>query len=105
MPKIYKLFGIIFLFYSHDHEPVHIHARKAGRESKAEIMIENGVIISIKIKNVQGKLPLIGSDMKNFKAFVEWKKEDIRQKWIDFYINKITPEMEEYLEIGKKEGV
>ena len=100
MPKIYKLFGIIFLFHSRDHAPVHIHARSADRESKAEIVIENGIIIAVKIKTVKGKKPLIGTDKKNFIAFVEWKKEDIRQKWIDFYVNKITPKMEEYFEIG-----
>jgi len=96
MPKIYKYFGIIFLFYSKDHEPVHIHGQKSGRESKAELIIENGKVISIKIKPVAGKLPLINQDRKKFLTFVEAKAEDIKQKWIDFFVNKITPEMEEY---------
>jgi len=29
-------------------------------------------------------------------TFVETKTNDIKQKWIDFFVNKITPEMEEY---------
>ena len=96
MPKIYKYFGIIFLFYSRNHEPVHIHGQKSGRESKAELIIENGKVISIKIKSVTGKLPLTSQDRKKFLTFVEAKADDIKQKWIDFFVNKITPEMEEY---------
>ena len=40
MPKIYKYFGIVFLFHARDHQPIHIHGRKKGAESKAEIIIK-----------------------------------------------------------------
>lgn len=28
MPKIFEYFGFIFLFYSNEHDPVHVHANK-----------------------------------------------------------------------------
>ncbi|HWX43134.1 MAG TPA: DUF4160 domain-containing protein [Blastocatellia bacterium] len=42
MPKLYEYFGIIVLFYSNEHEPVHVHGKRQGRETKAELVIENG---------------------------------------------------------------
>lgn len=27
MPKIYDYLGIVFLFYSNEHEPLHVHAK------------------------------------------------------------------------------
>ncbi|MGM9778134.1 MAG: DUF4160 domain-containing protein, partial [Prevotella sp.] len=28
MPKIFEYFGLIFLFYSNEHEPIHVHVMK-----------------------------------------------------------------------------
>lgn len=27
MPKLYDYFGLVFLFYSHEHEPIHVHGK------------------------------------------------------------------------------
>ena len=27
MPKIYEYFGLIFYFYSNEHEPIHVHVK------------------------------------------------------------------------------
>ena len=37
MPTIFTLFGLRFLFYSDDHEPVHVHICNAGREAKYNV--------------------------------------------------------------------
>ncbi len=42
MPKLYEYFGLIILFYSNEHEPIHVHGKYQGQESKAEIIFENG---------------------------------------------------------------
>ena len=49
MPKIYEYLGILIFFYSNEHEPIHVHARKGENESKAEFVIENGKISEMKI--------------------------------------------------------
>ncbi|MGH2574616.1 MAG: DUF4160 domain-containing protein [Ignavibacteria bacterium] len=36
MPKLYEYFGIIILFYSNDHEPIHVHGKYQDQESKAK---------------------------------------------------------------------
>ena len=47
MPKLYEYLGIIVLFYSNEHEPIHVHGRRHGHESKAELTIENGKVVQI----------------------------------------------------------
>ena len=50
MPKIFEYLGIIIMFYSNEHEPIHIHGQRGEYESKAEFYIENGEIIEKKSK-------------------------------------------------------
>ena len=37
MPTIFTLFGLRFMFYSDDHEPVHVHICNSGREAKYNV--------------------------------------------------------------------
>ena len=95
MPKLYEYLGIIILFYANKHEPVHVHGRKAGKESKAEITVKDGTEYIITLKTVSGKPPLDNNDLKEFKNFVTVYAEKIVQKWIDFFVlNKpVSPEI------------
>ena len=49
MPKRYDYLGIVVLFYSNEHEPVHVRGRRQGRESKAELIIENGRVVRVRL--------------------------------------------------------
>ncbi len=71
MPKIYEYFGLIFLFYSNEHEQVHVHGRYQNKESKAEIIYEDGKFFGIRIAEVKGKEPLYPVNMKKFRKVVE----------------------------------
>ncbi len=86
MPKIFEYLGIVILFYSNEHEPIHIHGKYQAFESKGEFIIKNGMITRIDIKNVKGKKPLQKKELKEFQKFIETFKEDIVQKWIDYFI-------------------
>ena len=86
MPKIYTYFGIIILFYSNEHEPIHVHGKYQGTESKAEIIIEDGKVKEIHIKTVKGKKPLKASTLSDFKGFVETYADEIVLKWIDYFV-------------------
>ena len=55
MPKLYEYFGLIILFYSNEHEPIHVHCKYQGKESKAEIIFENGKVLEVRISSVPGK--------------------------------------------------
>ena len=86
MPKLFEYFGIIVLFYSNEHEPIHVHGRCQGRESKAELIVENGRVAEIIYSSVRGRRPLSNSEMKNFQTLTEHYADEIVQKWIDYFV-------------------
>ena len=69
-----------------EHEPIHVHGEYQGRESKAEIIVEDGSIVRINIEKVKGRRPLEAGELKNFENFVAHKADDIVQKWIDYFV-------------------
>jgi len=86
MPKLYEYFGLTILFYSNEHEPIHVHGKYQGTESKAEIIIDNGVISEIRYMSIRGRRPLSDRQMKNFRAVVDHFAEEIVEKWIDYFV-------------------
>ena len=82
------------MFYSREHEPIYVHCKYQGKESKAEIIYINGKFSEIIIKNVTGKEPLDSQNLKKFKRLVEHYRDDIIRKWVDFFIfnKEITSE-------------
>lgn len=86
MPKIFEYLGILMFFYSNEHDPLHVHAKYHGCESKAEFYIVNGKIVEIKIKVIKGLKPLTGSKLKDFEDFLEKYADKIIQKWIDYFV-------------------
>lgn len=70
MPKLFEYFGLIILFYSNEHEPIHVHGKFQDKESKAEIEIINGKIEKIIFKNVKGRKPLTKTKLSDFKTIV-----------------------------------
>ncbi len=86
MPKIFEYLGIIIFFYSNEHEPIHVHAKKGEFESKAEFLISNGVITEIKITSTKGAKPLKGKELKDFEIFLNEYADIIVEKWVDYFI-------------------
>ena len=35
------------LFYSNEHEPIHVHGKSQGRETKAELIVQDGQVVDI----------------------------------------------------------
>jgi hypothetical protein len=86
MPKIFEYLGILIFFYSNEHEPIHVHAKKGEFLSKAEFFIIDGVISEIRITNIKGASPLKGRELKDFEIFLEEYAEKIVEKWIDYFV-------------------
>lgn len=86
MPKIFEYLGILIFFYSNEHEPIHVHAKKAEFESKAEFYIIDGVISEIKITNISGAPPLKGKELKDFEIFLEQYANKVVEKWINYFV-------------------
>jgi hypothetical protein len=89
MPKLYEYLGILVYFYSNEHEPIHVHGRHAGRESRAEVVLQNGRVVRIEFGSVPGKRPLEGQRLKDFETLVKAKAEEIVERWINFFVHNI----------------
>ena len=51
MPTIFILFGFHFMFYSDDHEPIHVHIIKDGKEAKYNLLPEISLVYNHGYKN------------------------------------------------------
>jgi hypothetical protein len=94
MPKIYEYLGYIFLFYSNDHKPLHVHVRYAEYESIVEIEIADGKLAKIKFKKSSGSKQLPVSSRKDVENFVSVYYLKIVEKWTQFYLLKTEPKNE-----------
>ena len=86
MPKLYDYLGLSIMFYSNEHEPIHVHGKRQGRECKAELIIVDGKIVEIRLSTISSKCPLEGAELRDFEALVRAKAEEIVEKWISFFI-------------------
>lgn len=86
MPKLYEYMGIVVLFYSNEHEPIHVHGKWQGRETRAELIIRDGRVVDIIYTTVRGRKPLEGPQLHDFEALVSHYADEIVQKWIDYFV-------------------
>ena len=88
MPKIYEYLGLIFYFYSNEHEPIHVHVTKAGRETIFEIIVANGLLSKINKRKSKSKLPLTAKEEKEVLIFISQYYKKIIGKWLNFFVLK-----------------
>lgn len=72
MPTLFTIFGIRFFFYTHDHEPIHIHIAYGGKLAKIQVLPE------VKIIYDKGVGPqVLKKAIRTVKAY----KNDIIAEW------------------------
>lgn len=86
MPKLYEYLGLVIFFYSNEHEPVHVHARYQGCESKIEIILKEGTVVELRTKAVTGKRPLSTPQLRDFEELVGKLADEIVQSWISYFV-------------------
>jgi hypothetical protein len=80
VPKLYEYFGLIVMFYANEHDPVHVHGKSQGRESRAEIIVINGKVNEIRYSSVLGRMPLNVGEMRFFHEIVSARADEIVSK-------------------------
>ena len=84
---------MVFLFYSDDHTPIHLHVRYQGAEMKAVLRYAaNGKLRAIEWLRVAGSIPPV--TIKKAEELLNAKAEDIVRKWNDRFVygKDIKPE-------------
>ncbi len=88
MPKIFEYFGFIFYFFSNEHEPIHVHVTKGGRETIFELIMENGQLMEIRQRAKTGAEPLANKEIETAEKFIRKYARNIIEKWIRFFVWK-----------------
>ena len=86
MPKIFEYFGFVFFFYSNEHEPIHVHVTHKGCQSIFELIMDNGVLVEIRVREKAGEEPLPSKDQKTAEEFIRKYSKNIITKWIKFFV-------------------
>ena len=88
MPKIYEYFGFVFYFYSNEHEPIHVHVKHGDEENIFELIMMNGSLERINIREKHGVNPLSSKDKRIAEAFIRKYCKNIVDKWVRFFVMK-----------------
>ena len=88
MPKIFEYFGFVFFFYSNEHEPIHVHVIHSGCQSIFELIMMNGELTEVRVREKAGEEPLSGKDAKTAEAFIRKYSKNIIDKWVRFFVMK-----------------
>lgn len=86
MPKLYEYFGLTVMFYANEHDPVHVHGKCQGRETRAELVVVNGVVTDVRYAVAVGRPPLMPQELRYFEEVVSARADEIVAKWIDFFV-------------------
>ncbi|MDR0796195.1 MAG: DUF4160 domain-containing protein [Tannerella sp.] len=78
-PFFYAL-GLRFHFFSHDHEPIHVHVQNADGKAKYEIENEVRLIFNTGIKN---------KDLKIAESIIEENREVFINEWKNVFDNRL----------------
>ncbi len=80
MPLLFTFFGLRFMFYSNDHEPIHVHVIKGKGSIKesAKFNIEPEITL-ITNKGLQS------NEIKLAEMIIEENKELISERWNEFF--------------------
>ena len=76
MPQLFTVFGFRFMFYSNDHEPIHVHVVKAGAEARFQVEPE------VQLLDNSGLKP---AELKLAESLVEENKEMIIARWNEYF--------------------
>jgi len=88
MPDIYRYFGFVFFFHSNEHDPIHVHVQHDHKESVFDIIMEEGKVREVNVREKKGVPPLSLKDQRVAEQFVRVYADNIIDKWTNFFIKK-----------------
>lgn len=77
MPEIFRAYGFSFMFFSHDHEPMHVHVIGNGGDAK---YVWNGEEFAFYEQH-----GIKANDLKRIKMMIDENCEIIKRRWIKYF--------------------
>ena len=69
-------------------QPIHVHVLHNGCQSVFELIMMNGELVDIRVREKAGEEPLSSKDKKTAEAFIRKYSKNIIAKWIRFFVMK-----------------
>ena len=88
MPKLYEYFGLVFLMFSNEHSPIHVHVRYGANESFLELIIVDGEVVEVIFRKLSNKRPLPPAQQREAEVFVKAMAREIARKWNEYFVLK-----------------
>ena len=88
MPLLFTFFGLRFLFYSNDHEPIHVHVVKGQGIVKESAKFN--ILPEIELVENNG---LKSNELKIAEMVIEENLELIAEKWNEYFNKNIKTEV------------
>ena len=88
MPLLFTFFGLRFMFYSNDHEPIHVHVVKG--KGKIKETAKFNIMPEITLVENNG---LQSNEIKMAEMVIEENKELITERWNEFFNKNQKPEV------------
>ncbi|MBQ8500248.1 MAG: DUF4160 domain-containing protein [Bacteroidales bacterium] len=88
MPKIFEYFGLVFFFYSNEHEPIHVHVMHGACQLIFELIYEDGELKKLRQRPAKGYPVLNTGEAKTAEDFIKAYASQVVGKWVDYFIMK-----------------
>ena len=77
MPELFREYGFVFLFYSREHEPMHVHVR--GNDGEAKFNWDGTTFVLDYSTNIKAY------DLKRIKQMIDENKDIIEKRWKELF--------------------
>lgn len=77
MPELFRMYGFLFMFFSHEHEPMHVHV--IGNEGEAKFSWNGDRFVLEKSRNVKR------NDIRRIKDVISSNSDIIVKRWIELF--------------------
>lgn len=77
MPELFRMYGFLFMFFSHEHEPMHVHV--IGNEGEAKFSWNGDRFVLEKSRNVKR------NDLRRIKDVISNNSDIIVKRWEELF--------------------
>ena len=86
--KDIRILRVHILLLLYEHEPIHVHVLHGGRESIFDLIMMNGELAEIHVREKHGADPLPEKDKRTAEQFIRKYHKNIIDKWVKFFVLK-----------------
>ena len=77
MPELFRMYGFLFMFFSHEHEPMHVHV--IGNNGEAKFSWDRQEFVLVKSRNVKP------NDLKRIARTIADNTDIIVKRWEELF--------------------